>query len=110
MQENIDFAGRSTDLTAASQSALDGIVAQLQQYPTARIAIMAHTDSQGNTQQNLELSINQANVIADNLVTRGIERKRLEIEGYGDELPLTQDLTAADRELNRRIELRVLAR
>ena len=110
VQENIDFAGRSTDLTAASQSALDGIVAQLQQYPTARIAIMAHTDSQGNTQQNLELSVNQANVIADNLVTRGIERKRLEIEGYGDELPLTQDLTAADRELNRRIELRVLAR
>jgi len=110
VQENIDFDGRSTDLSATSLSALDVIVSQLQQHPSARIAIMAHTDSQGSEKQNLELSIQQAQVIVDNLVTRGIKRKRLKIEGYGDELPLAQDLTAADRELNRRIEFRVLSR
>ena len=44
VQENIDFDGRSTDLSTTSLAALDVIVAQLQQHPSARIAIMAHTD------------------------------------------------------------------
>ena len=69
---------------------------------------MAHTDNQGNVDDNKALSEQRAESVVAHLISRGVDADRLKPEGYGEILPLVQNLTQADRERNRRIEIRVL--
>ena len=69
---------------------------------------MAHTDNQGSVDDNKQLSERRAQSVVDYLVSQGVGADRLKPEGYGELLPLVQNVTSADRERNRRIEVRVL--
>ena len=69
---------------------------------------MAHTDDQGDAEDNKQLSVQRAESVVSHLVSLGIERTRLEAEGYGELLPLVQNVTADDRTRNRRVEIRVI--
>jgi outer membrane protein OmpA-like peptidoglycan-associated protein len=42
------------------------------------------------------------------LINRGINAKRLTAKGYGGTKPVTANITASDRQLNRRINMRVI--
>ena len=108
--DGVEFNGRSAELAPASNDALNLVANQLERFRSAKIAIMAHTDDQGSADENQNLSLKQAQAIKDYLVTRGIAADRLTPHGYGDSLPVAQNLTEKDRELNSRVELRVVAR
>lgn len=108
--EGVEFAGRSDQISDDSEPALRRVASGLKQHPSARIAIMVHTDDQGESDENLDLSVRQATAISAFLVKQGIDQNRLEIEGYGEGLPVVQNISEADRERNRRVELRVLSR
>ena len=108
--EGVSFEGRTDKLSTGSQNALNDVVAGLKQHPTARVAIMVHTDNQGTDEENLDLSARQASAVSDWLAQQGIDKKRMEIEGYGESLPVVQNISEADRQRNRRVELRVLSR
>ena len=106
--ENVTFVSGSDDLVAEAEPTLARVAAELRRHPEARVAIMAHTDDLGSEANNLALSGRRAERVLDHLVDLGIERSRLVAEGYGETLPLVQNVTAADRARNRRVELRVL--
>ena len=108
--EGVEFEGRSDKISRNSSDALRKVLSGLQKHPSARIAIMAHTDNQGTEDENLDLSARQAKAISAYLIDQGIDRNRLEIEGYGASLPVVQNISEADRERNRRIELRVISK
>jgi len=107
--EGVTFDKGSAALLPASRPYLAHVAAELRRYPQARVAIMAHTDNEGSEQDNHRLSTQRADTVLEHLVEMGIERSRLQSEGYGESLPLAQNVTAADRARNRRIELRLLA-
>jgi len=107
--EGVTFDKGSAALLPASRPYLAHVAAELRRYPQARLAIMAHTDNEGSEQDNHRLSTQRADTVLEHLVEMGIERSRLQSEGYGESLPLAQNVTAADRARNRRIELRLLA-
>ena len=67
--------------------------------------IVGHTDSTGDPQHNLRLSLDRATAIQAALVDRGIDLQRLATAGLGENLPATSNATPEGRALNRRVEL-----
>lgn len=106
--DSVKFAGGESALSEASQRALQPLLDGLLSNPHVRIAVMAHTDNQGSVEDNKLLSERRAQSVVDYLVSQGVDADRLKPEGYGELLPLVQNVTSADRERNRRIEVRVL--
>jgi OOP family OmpA-OmpF porin len=69
------------------------------------VSIIAHTDSDGNDQSNMELSQRRAQVIADMMIEGGIEPWRIiEIVGKGESEPVCREETDECKARNRRVE------
>lgn len=106
--EGVAFKTGTETLLPESEPALDAVAGLLRTHASARVVIMAHTDDQGPAEANLTLSAKQAARVAKYLESKGISADRMEVEGYGESLPVAQNVTERDRASNRRIELRVL--
>ncbi len=106
--KGLEFASGSSELSAGSLSSLNKIVAVMRNNPEVRIAVMAHTDDIGGAESNLKLSRQRAQSVATFLANKGVAANRLEVEGYGEMLPLAQNVTDVDRATNRRVEIRLL--
>ena len=105
----VNFGSGESNLTDESKKSLQPLLSELKRNTSVRIAVMAHTDNQGATDDNKALSTLRADAVVGWLVDGGVDSKRLKAEGYGDSLPLVQNVTEADRARNRRIEVRVLS-
>ncbi len=74
-----------------------------------QIEISGHTDNIGAAAYNKQLSQRRANAVKDFLVEKGIDARRITAVGYGEEKPLaSNDDEKEGRELNRRVEFKVL--
>jgi outer membrane protein OmpA-like peptidoglycan-associated protein len=73
------------------------------------VSINGHTDFDGEEEYNLRLSLNRAVAVKQYLViNHTISSKRLKIMGYGEGLPLVPNVSAANKQLNRRVEIVVV--
>ncbi len=106
--KGLSFARGSTTLTEDAKKALKPLRDALNNNPSVRVAVMAHTDDQGEIEDNKVLSTARAESVVSYLSSSGINSNRLVAEGYGELLPLVQNMTDSDRARNRRIEIRVL--
>ncbi|PSL29750.1 OmpA family protein [Chitinophaga ginsengisoli] len=113
MQE-IYYELNEFEVTPASHPALDKLVELLNGHPQMEIEISAHTDNTGSAAFNQRLSEKRALNCVAYLVSKGINKKRLQYKGYGATRPVAPN-TLADgsdnpegRRLNRRIELKIL--
>ncbi|WP_316751133.1 OmpA family protein [Pedobacter gandavensis] len=98
--------GKST-LKPESQEQLNNIAAILVAYPVVTLKLGGYTDSTGNAEVNKKISNERANTAKDQLVKLGIDKKRLEAEGYGSEHPIASNASPEGRAQNRRIDIRV---
>ena len=101
--------GKAT-LQASSQEQLKNIAAILAAYPKVNIKLGGYTDNVGAKEANLKLSAARASNVMAELVKLGVDAKRMESEGYGDEHPVGDNTTETGRAQNRRISLRVTAK
>ncbi len=104
--------GKATLRTAALTS-LETTAKFLKEDPSASALIEGHTDSSPiRTKEfpsNSELSLARANTIKQKLVTTfGIAPERLKTIGYGEFRPLASNMTKEGKQVNRRIEMRIL--
>jgi len=82
--EQIYFdVGRYT-ITPDASKQLDILVKFMNEFPTSKIDIRAHTDSRGPAKQNQLLSENRARAIVAYLIKKGIATERLSGKGYGE--------------------------
>lgn len=107
--KGVSFDQGSSALSAQGRNALEPILTALSKNDSVSIAVMAHTDDSGDAETNLVLSKSRANAVVQHLTQSGIDASRLKSEGYGELLPLVQNVTEEDRSRNRRIEIRVLS-
>lgn len=91
-----------------SEAALDAIVSALRHYPSVRVEVAVHTDSQGDDGYNLRLSQERADAVVKELVARGIEGTRVVARGYGESKPRASNATAEGRAKNRRVEVQLV--
>ena len=102
------FRPGRAELGKAARAALDPVVAALLAAPDAVVALEGHTDNRGSAADNLELSKRRVMAVVRYLVTRGVAPERLRPAGFGGGRPVAPNATAAGREANRRIVVRVL--
>lgn len=109
VMKNVFFETNKYKLKPESYPELNSLIHLLKENPSVKIEIGGHTDSVGSEDHNLVLSQNRANSVKQYLIYNGIQAGRLEVKGYGSALPVTENLTAEGRALNRRTEVRVLS-
>jgi OmpA-OmpF porin, OOP family len=104
----IGFELNSAKIDAASTALLDRAYEILSTYPKLRVEISGHTSSEGNADMNLDLSLRRAESVKTYLVRRGIAEDRLQTVGHGSDKPIAENNNEKGREINRRIEFRIL--
>src|SRR5690606_23846574 len=105
--DRTSYAPGSADLTPGSAAQVAALVAILRAWPNTRVKIGAYTDSVGSRGANERLSRDRARALRDAMVARGVERDRIEAEGYGEQFPVANNGTEEGRARNRRVALRV---
>ena len=103
-EDRIEFDGGNREVSPDSFGALDRVAATVERCPEATIEVAAHTDSDGSTSHNLELSEARANAILEYLVDAGVRRERLTSVGHGEANPIADNSNEAGKATNRRIE------
>lgn len=106
--EPIQFETAKADIKAVSFPILDEVVSVMQERPDVRIAVHGHTDIRGGHEYNVNLSKLRAASVVSYLVGKGIDRKRLESEGFGPDQPIDTNETAEGRTKNRRVEFKII--
>ena len=89
---------------SASRTVLN-LVQFLQLNPKRVVRIEGYTDSTGNPDDNLTLSRDRAQSVADMLVDLGVDEKRIKVIGYGDQYPVEANASERGRAQNRRVEI-----
>ena len=105
---NIFFDVDKYEIKDKSRTELNKTVKFLETNPSVSIEISGHTDNSGGKDHNLQLSFNRAQAVYQFLSDQGIDPKRLRYKGYGDSAPVAPNDSEENRQLNRRIEFRVL--
>lgn len=106
--DNIYFRINKSELLPSSYQELDTLVQILNTNRTLEIEIIGHTDNSGKQDYNQQLSEDRAKAVKNYLIIKGIETQRLSCKGLGNKNALVTNITEKDRQLNRRVEFKVL--
>lgn len=105
---NIFFATGKYELENGSQTELDKLIFFLNQNVDLKVEISGHTDNVGLKANNVLLSSKRAQSVLNYLVDKGIDEVRIIAKGYGDLQPKATNDSDANKQLNRRIECKIL--
>jgi outer membrane protein OmpA-like peptidoglycan-associated protein len=105
---NIFFDFDKSILKEESFPELNRLVNFLNENIFLKIEIAGHTDNQGNDSYNLKLSKDRANAVLEYLISKGISRNRITSVGYGETKPISTNDNEEGRQLNRRVEVKIL--
>jgi outer membrane protein OmpA-like peptidoglycan-associated protein len=107
MPGNVTFESDSDALQASFGDVLHSVVLVLREYDKTIIEVMGHTDSTGSDAYNLNLSKRRARSVGNRLTSEGVSPVRVLTEGFGEQYSIVDNSTAAGRQQNRRVELRL---
>jgi outer membrane protein OmpA-like peptidoglycan-associated protein len=106
---NIYFAQGDYKILDQSLQEISELVLLLNQYPDMKIRLEGHTDRLGGRRANMELSENRVLEIKKHLVEHGINHKRVKTAAFGGNKPISTENTEESRQMNRRVEIRILS-
>ncbi len=104
------FDTGKTTLKAESKEQIEKTVDILKAFPKVHIKIGGYTDNVGKSESNMKLSAERAAVVKEAIISGGIDKSRLESEGYGDKNAVATNDTEEGRAMNRRIAISVRAK
>lgn len=105
---NALFAFDKFNINTKAASILDDIADWMKQNPDMKLELSGHTDGKGSVAYNQKLSEQRAKAVYDYLVKAGVSKTNLTWKGYGKSEPIATNDTAEGRQLNRRVELRIV--
>lgn len=103
------FKINSSELSDSAKYNLERIATVFNKYPETIILVEGHTDNTGTIEYNLNLSKQRATIVSDYLISKGVGRQRFDIKWYGETQPKYSNDTDANRKLNRRVEVAIIA-
>ena len=102
---DISFAVGRADIQPNFAPVLDQFAMGLRNNPYSDVRIVGHTDSTGSDAVNNPLSVDRAASTRNYLVNRGVDGRRIAIDGMGERYPIASNDTAEGRARNRRVEI-----
>ena len=106
--DGVNFDTAKATIRPESFSRLDTVVDFMVHKKDARVEISGHTDNVGNAGANKTLSEKRAQACRNYIVSKGIDKRRLDAIGFGDERPIAPNDSDEGRQKNRRIEAKEL--
>jgi outer membrane protein OmpA-like peptidoglycan-associated protein len=103
------FKINRSDLSDSAKASLDKVAVVFNDYPETNILVEGHTDDTGPADYNMTLSEARAQTVANYLESKGVAPARFTVKWYGETQPKYPNTSEANRELNRRVELGVMA-
>jgi outer membrane protein OmpA-like peptidoglycan-associated protein len=107
MPGNITFKTASADLNSNFFKVLDSVGLVLKEFDKTLIDVEGHTDSDGATAYNQQLSLERANSVGTYLQSHGVNGQRIVTFGAGEDRPIASNTTADGKQQNRRVELKL---
>ncbi len=110
---SIFFDFDKSDLKQASINELNKLVIIMNQNPTYRVQLAAHTDAKGDNAYNEALAERRVAAAVNYVKSRGIDESRIDAKAFGETLPVAKNETDGQdlpqgRAYNRRVEIRVI--
>ncbi len=105
---NIFFDINKSILRKESFVDLDNAYTLLKDKPDIKVEISGHTDNTGSDKLNMKLSNHRAKAAINYLVNKGLSKSRFIAKGYGKDQPIASNDTDEGRQLNRRVEMKIL--
>ena len=109
------FRSGQTQASSELEQKIKEALPQIKEYPGALISVEGHADNiplrpapNRPYNDNMGLSVWRATIVAAKLVEGGILPERIKVVGYGETCPLASNQTKEGRDMNRRVEIRVL--
>jgi outer membrane protein OmpA-like peptidoglycan-associated protein len=106
--KNVFFVQSKAELKSESYPELDRLVKILKDNPTIEIELRGHTDSRGSAAANLDLSEKRVAAVRQYLIAKGVPMKRITGKGFGGSMPIAPSTTEENRQLNRRVEFKIV--
>lgn len=102
----INFGHDSSQVGPEYDSEVAKAAQCINDYPGNSVFIDGYTDSSGSAAYNLKLSEQRATAVKNRLIERfNVKESRMVARGFGEDQPVASNKTAADRSLNRRVEV-----
>lgn len=105
---NLFFDFAKSSLRNESYPELNRLVGLFKRLPNLTVEIGGHTDNVGSDASNQKLSQARAESVRKYLISKGVQASRLTSAGYGEAKPVATNDTDEGRQLNRRVELRIV--
>ena len=105
---NVFFVQSKSELLPESYPELDRLVKIMKDNPTIEIELGGHTDNRGSPEANLELSEKRVDAVKKYLLAKGVGEKRITGKGYGGSQTIAPSNTEDNRQLNRRVEFKIV--
>lgn len=107
--ENVHFATGSAVIDKRSFNLLNQVAGVIREHPElTKIRVEGHTDNVGAPEKNMALSQSRAESVRDHLVGQGVDKSRVDAVGYGQERPISPNITSRGRDANRRVEFSII--
>lgn len=104
--KEVYFDFGKSDIRSDADSILHYLVLNLpEKYDS--IYITAHTDSIGNPENNLKLSMRRANAVRDTLIGLGLTDALVQIDVFGEKNPIANNSSEEGRQQNRRATIAI---
>ena len=94
------------NLTSRSIQTLRGVISAMNDNESLMLVVEGHADERGTREYNLALGQRRAESVADYLESRGVNRSRLVIKSYGEEMPSISGSNENAWSKNRRVEIK----
>lgn len=104
LNKDFHFTFGKAELDDGSYPFLDDVVMLLKEHPNWTLQIIGHTDNVGSKQDNYDLSIDRAQIVADYLMEKGVKQQQISIAGRGDTEPIADNETEEGKSENRRVQ------
>lgn len=102
---SVFFASNKSVLLPAAQSQLNQVADALMVTKERKLTVEGHTDSQGESDYNQELSRQRADAVRSYIIARGYPGTLIQAQGMGEDKPVADNASSEGRASNRRVEI-----
>lgn len=107
--DKLHFAANKAEIQEESKVMLDDLAKALISRPEiVRVEISGHTNGLPSHEYCDKLSTARAKEVYEYLIEKNVEKERLSYQGYGKRVPIATNKTKSGRNINQRVEMKIL--